>query len=175
MKKTIFTVMMVVILLMSVGVVNATSVSELKDYILGSHVIGGKSVTLTATQKAQVERYFDTHTITEEQSTQVMSKINEVAKEVEKISDLEKITSSQKNQLLSMINEAAAVLNLTVSYDSSDKAIIVYEDGAIISTISLENTGLVQTGSSRIQSVCYLGGIAIIAVALVYTIKKRSK
>ena len=86
------------------------------------------------------------------------------------------MTKAQKKELFARGQEMAAVVGITLTYNSTDKTIEFYKDGRKITASSiyaiLGRSSLVQTGSSNYGYVVVPVAIAILAIGGVVLAKK---
>ena len=174
MKKIFKIAIGAVVLLMLLGVVvNATTKSELEAYLLESHNVAGKEVSLTEANKVKVKRYLADNEITDEQATAIKAKVDELLKFMDKagVSDVNQLSSEQKKEALAIANEALAIIGLKATYNSSDKTVDIYKDGKKIDSVSTETGKLLQTGSDNTAWIVVVS-VSVIALIAVVAIKK---
>lgn len=160
------------------GTVNAATESELLEYLSQEFKVGGETISISAEDKVKIERYLNENEVTAEQADSIIAKVDQVIAILEEAgeTDLTKLSREDKDRIMAIANEAASVLGLTLSYDASTKTISVYKDGKLIESTSIasETSGeLVQTGSTGYVYVAILA-VAIIAVVAVVTKKVRA-
>lgn len=118
---------------------NATTESELKDYLLSEKKIGGTTYIIRDTDKVKVENFFAKNEITDEQATKIKNVIDKAIAYMDKngASTPEELKSkAQKQQLLAYAQEAASVLGLTVNYDTSAKRLDIYKEGKLVESLN---------------------------------------
>ena len=177
MKKITLVLMSVILTTIMLGtVVNAATEEELKDYLFKKHIIAGNEVYLVENQKVEVERYLATHDVTEEQADKVIEQAEKAKALLEKngVSDYTKLSKENKKTLLSIGQEAASVLGLTMTYNSSEKTIEIYEGTTQLDSIPNHRNILVQTGSDNtgLFVIVAIALVAIIAIAGTIIVKK---
>lgn len=170
MKKTLTIALLFVLVAMTATTVSATATDDLVAFLSQTFTVAGEKVQLSATEKVKVERYLAENPVTDEQVVAVKAKVNETIAYVESIADQEELTDAQKNKLVSLANETASILGLTVSYNATDKAISVYQNGKLVESISLD-ASLAQTGGINVVYVV-LPVVAIIAIAAALVARK---
>lgn len=170
MKKTLTIALLVVLVAMTATTVSATATDDLVAFLSQTFTVGGEKIQLSAAEKVKVERYLADNPVTDEQVTAVKAKVNETIAYIDEIADEEELTDAQKNKLISLVNETAAILDLTVSYNATDKAISVYQNGKLVESVSLNNA-LAQTGGINTVYVV-LPVVAIIAIAAALVARK---
>ena len=139
MKKLLTTMFIAIVaILMLETVSNATTKSELKDYILSEKTIGGSTWVISNQDKAKVEKFFKDNEITDAQATKIKEVGDKAIAYMNKIgaSEPEKIkTKEQKQQLLAYAQEAASTLGLTTCYNTSTQRLDVYKNGTKIDSL----------------------------------------
>lgn len=164
--------LVVLVLILASTVVKATTQSELEAYLTKAHTIAGEEVSLTEADKVKVERYFAENTLTDAQATAIKGKVDEAIAIMDKagVADPTKLSSSDKTKLLNVAETAAQEAGLTLTVNSKDNTVELYQDGKLIESVSFEEK-LVQTGSNNLVFVV-LAGVAIIAVVATVVVKK---
>ncbi len=173
MKKVLaITVLTLILLALVCTPVKATTQSELEEYLLASHEVSAGTVSLTEADKVKVQRYFAEHTLTDDQATAVKAKADEIIAIFDKagVTDAQDLSSSDKAAVLAAAQEAGAEVGLTITYNSTDEVLEIYENGELIETSSTE-LKLVQTGSNNVLAIS-LAVVAIIAIAAIVVVKK---
>ena len=166
-------IVVVVALMLLEIVVNATTQSELENYLIGHHLVAGQEVRLTDANKVKVQRYLSENKITDEQASQIKAKVEELIAYMNKagLSDVSKLNPEQKKEALSIANEALAVIGLNATYNSNDKTVEIYKEGKKIEGVQTETGKLVQTGSNNIVWITVVC-VAVVALVAVVIIKK---
>lgn len=175
-KITLVLISLILITIMLGTVVNAVTEEELKDYFFRKHIVAGDEVYLVEDQKVKVERYLATHDVTEEQADKVIAQVEKAKALLEKngVSDYTKLSRENKKTLLSIGQEAASVLGLTMTYNSAEKTVEIYEGTTQLDSVPNHRNILVQTGSDNTALVVIvaIALVAIIAVAGTVILKK---
>lgn len=173
-KQIVALAIALVAIVMFSNTAKATTASELQDYLCSGKNFNGTTLIIRDEDKVQVERYFSTHTVTDEQATKVKEIADKAiaymnadgAKSPNKMS-----TKAKKQQLLAYGQEAAKVLGLTVTYNAADETIDVYENGTQIGVLHWGNE-LVQTGSTN-YGYAVLAGVVLVAGAMLVVARKK--
>ena len=173
--KKLATVTLLIVMLVGLlaGTVNAATESELLDYLSQEFTVGGETISISESDKVKIERYLNENEVTAEQADSIIAKVDEAIAVLEAAgeTDLTKLSQSDKDRLVSIANSAASVLGLSISYDASSKTISVYKDGTLIESTSITSGDeLVQTGSSNYV---YIAIIAVAVIAIAAVIVKR--
>ena len=175
MKKILtISIIALMVMLVAVSTVKATTEEELRAYLKGNLTVNGKTIKIDEKYITSIERYLDSNDLTDEQATAIKAKVDQglALMEAEGVTDPTKLSSAKKSELLSIGQEAAAVVDLKLQYDSSDATISVLDsNGKVIDSFSTNSNKLVQTGKSNVIYVA-LAGVAIIAVAAIATTKR---
>ena len=196
MKKVLSTMLIAVLAILMLGTVsNATTESELKNYILTEKTIGGTTWIISDQDKAKVEKFFAENDITDEQATKVEAIGNKAIAYMNKIgasSPDEIKTKEQKQQLLAYAQEAATTLGLTVAYNTSAKRLDIYRNGTKIEslrwgvkkvtdaktgktkTVVTTEPSAVKTGSTNYIYAIAAGVVVIAGATLVIARKKNA-
>jgi len=165
--KKVLTVMITIVMLVSlVTVVNAATPNEdMRAFLAGSFTVCGSTVKLSDTELVKVDKYLSTHTLTAEQVTDVKAGINDIVTYINNtgVKSVDKLTDAQKQTVLNKASDTAAVLNLTVSYDSKNQTLNVYENNTLVDTVSLTKK-LPTTGGQVVMPLAF-SVLAIIAIA----------
>ena len=175
MKKSIKILMLTLIVLaLLVPMVKATTHSELLDYLMKSHKIAGKDVSISEENKVKIKRYLSENTLTDEQATKIKAKVDEGIALMERagVSDPAYLSVSDKVKLIDIGKDAAAVAGLTLVVDSNNDSIEIYKNGTLIESASTTPGKLVQTGTTH-YSYVIIPSIAIIAVAVALVVRKK--
>lgn len=173
MKKILTTITLAILIcLIATSYVNAMTQSELQSYLTGAHTINGETVYASSEYVTRIERYLSTHTLTDEQCAQIKAKVEEGISLLNKagVTDPEDLSKEDKAQLLSIGQSAAAIVDLTLTYNSG---IIELRDanGTLIDSAGRDYYKLVQTGSTN-YAIIIVPVVALIAVAAVIVVKK---
>lgn len=176
--KKLATITLLIVMLVGVfaGTVNAATESELLDYLSQEFTVGGETISISASDKVKIERYLNENEVTAEQADSIIAKVDEAIAVLREAgeTDLTKLSRADKDRLMSIANDAASVLGLSISYDASTKTISIYKDGKLIESTSITSGDeLVQTGSTGYVYVAILA-VAIIAVVAVVTKRVRA-
>ncbi len=175
MKKTIKILMLTMLLIaLLVPMVKATTQSELEEYVLGTHKIAGKDVSLSAENKGKVKNFFKNNTLTDDQCTKIKAKIDEIIAIMNKanVSEPAKLSSKDKSDIISLGQAAASIANCKLVVDTANNTIELYKDGVLIDSTSTNPGQLVQTGTPNYAYVI-VPSVAIIAVAVAFVIRKK--
>ena len=177
MKKLLtISILVVLVLTLACTAVKATTEAELEAYAKQTHTIAGETVKLEASKVVILERYLSTHDVTDAQATTVKAKIDEAKALLNKagVANYTKMSKADKQELLKIAQEAAQTLGLTLTYNSSERRVEVFEGTKkiyeeispkiMIDSQPISEDILVQTGSNNIVYVV-LATVAIIAVA----------
>ena len=169
-KVLVISIISILILIGATNVVNAVTEAELEEYLLGTHIVAGKEVTLTSSEKKQLKDYFDENDITDEQAETIKAKVDECLAIMNKegVTDVKELTTASKQAMLKKAQEAAAVVGLKVDMSTG-----LVTNAAGEPVFKLPEGKLVQTGSSNMGYVYTV--LAIIAVAGIVTYKKVRK
>ncbi len=201
MKKLLSTILIVLIATFVLGTAsNATTKNELKAYLLHDQGIAGSDLIIRNADKVKVERFFNRMDMTDAQATEIKTYVDAAitlmtsdgATEPNELS-----TRAKKEKLLSLAQQAAAVLGLTVSYDSTETRLDIYKDGELYDSLNwgvpptTKNTtttattqtnkktkigtsepSLVKTGSTNYEYVIAAGVVLIAGITLVVARKK---
>lgn len=167
---------MVLLLIMSAKVF-AMSQTDFVEYVTKEHTSNGISYHLTESHKRELENFLKDYPITEAQADEMKEKFDSLVTYAgsNRIIDPTKATYEQKQTMLAKANEVAAVVGVSVKYNSSDKTLEFYKDGKFITAVPLINGYiLAQTGSSNYgyMAIPAVAGTVTIAGAVIY--KKRS-
>lgn len=170
MKKLFSFFIAMVILIVSGTCVNAAGSDVLLNYAEKSHSIAGKEMALSSADKVKLERFLKDNPISEEEANSVISKAESIIKIANDsgVNNLSKLSKVDKEKIISIANEAAIILGVTLNF--SNNSVEVYKDGRKIEVITLSNEKLAYTGKDT--SIIALSGLAIIAVAMAFGIKK---
>lgn len=156
------------------GVHAATANDELLSYITKDHIVAGTTLTLTAAQRTQVERYISDNMITVNEVVIFKSKIEEVKSIMTDagVTDLTKLSNLNKNKVTNLIIEAGRTIGITVTVNSNNNTIELFDStGAKLDVLTFNGGKLPFTGSSF---VLYNVTATIVAmVAMFYIFKKR--
>jgi MinD superfamily P-loop ATPase len=155
-------------------VVSASAKDDLTSYLTQAHVIAGNTVTLTAAQKTQLERYLNDNTVTDLQVSMFKSKIEEIKTilNAAKITDPTKLTSSDKAKVINLIKDAGISVGVTVTVNSTNNTVELFDStGAKLDVFTLSSGKLPFTGSDYI--LYDFVAIASCIIAMIYILKKR--
>lgn len=171
MKKVIKCIVVVAILITLTTCVQAVTGSEvLLDYAKKSHKVAGEVISLSSADIVKLERFLNDNPVSEAEANSVISKAENIIKIANDsgVNDISKLSNADKEKIISIANEAASILGVTLNF--SNNGVEVYKDGQKIEVFTLNNEKLAYTGSNI--SVLTVSGIAIIAVAIAFAIKK---
>ena len=166
MKKLTTFALILVLTLMCATTVFAATEDELLDKLSATYKVAGEEVALSDSDIVKIERYLSENVVSAEDADAVIAKVDELVKYVNglDIDSLEDMTAAQKEKALSIVNEAAAVLDLTITYDSTDKVLKVYdENGELVDTVKADDVLNTTGGVNALYIV--LPVVAIIALA----------
>lgn len=172
MKKTLTIALLFVLVVMMATTVKATATDDLVAFLSKTFTIAGENVSLSSADKVKVERYLEENPVTESEAEAIKAKVNETVDYLNEIgvTDPAKLTTEQKDKVVSLVNEAAAVIDLTVSYNATDKVVSIYKDGKQIDSISFSDT-LATTGGNNVAYII-VPAVAIIAIAAAFALRK---
>ena len=171
MKKVVSFFIAMIKLIISATYVGAASGSEiLLNYAKKSHKVVGKEMTLSSSDRVKLERFLNDNPISEAEANSVISKAEEVIKTANDsgVNDISKLSKADKEKIIATANEAASILGVTLKFSNNN--VEVYKDGQKIESLTLNSGKLAYTGNNA--SALALSGIAIIAVAMAFGIKK---
>lgn len=175
-RLAVATLLVVMVVCVLAGTVNAATESELLNYLSKEFTVGGETVSISASDKVKIERYLNENEVTAEQADSIIAKVDEAIAIMEAAgeSDITKLSQADKDKLMSIANSAASELGLSLSYDASSKTLSVYKDGKLIESSSIASSNeLVQTGSANYVYVAILA-VAVIAIATVVVKRVRA-
>lgn len=172
MKKTLTIALLFVLVVMMATTVKATATDDLVAFLSKTFTIAGENVSLSSADKVKVERYLEENPVTESEAEAIKAKVNETVDYLNEIgvTDPAKLTTEQKDKVVSLVNEAAAVIDLTVSYNATDKVVSIYKDGKQIDSINFSDT-LATTGGNNVAYII-VPAVAIIAIAAAFALRK---
>ena len=154
--------------------VNAATAEDIVSFAKQEHVIAGQSVTLSSADVQKIEDFFKENEINAEQGEFILSKVKEAIDVTNKTSStgLEAMPATAKQEVIALLNEAGSVVGVTVSYNSADKTMDIFQNGVKIDAVDLSGK-LPFTGSNTIVYIA----VAIIAVAAiaVFAVAKKGK
>ena len=172
---------LVVVLLLTLSVkAFAMSQSDFIAYVSKAHTVNGITYQISSSQKKQLVDYLNDHPITEAQADEMKTKFDSLlsyagSNGIRKASDA---TRSQKETLLAKANEIAAVIGVSVRFNSTNKTLEFYDkDGKMITAIGLELGNaeqFVQTGSSNYAYLAVPVALGVVALAGIVVFKKRA-
>lgn len=191
MKKVLSVMLIALVAMFMLGTIsNATTESELKEYMTSEKTIAGVTYTIRDTDKVKLEKFFANNEITDAQATKVKELMEKVinfmtedgASDPSKLSSVEK-----KQQVLSYVREAAAELGLTVSWDATESRLDLYKEGTLVDslywgvivtkdgkTAGTTEPQLAKTGASNYAYVVGAGVVLVAGIALVIARKKAN-
>ena len=175
MKKLLkITIVVALLLLVGITTVNAATPEEFLNYVTSPVTIDGKSVTLvTASQKAEIERYISENKLSDEDLSYLQGKFDEGVKILQdaKVTDIKNLPDSVQTQLENLASEASAKTNIKYTVNSNGSVTIYNKDNTVFTTTSQI---VKQTGSSNYEYI-YVPAIAIVAVAIVLVTRRTLK
>ena len=163
MKKFLtIAVLVVIFATMMMGVVNAATTTESVEAI---YAIGSK-YGMTSADKVKLERFIADNDVTEDQASQLLTKMQEAEKVMVNagVTEYSKLKKKKKNQLKTIANEAAGIVEVSLTFKKG--AVEVYKNGKLIETITNNNGKLAYTGNET-SVVLIASSIAVIALAAV--------
>ncbi len=168
------TVILMMVLLCTLSVVQAATTSELIASVSKTYKIAGKEVKLSESDLVKVKRYLTEYPVSAENADKIITKIDEAVDLMNKegVSNPAKLSKAKKDELLKIAQEAATLAGATLTYDSSNKSILVYKDGKQYDSLSLSSYKFANTGSNNTTIYIITAGVAIIAVATVIGYRK---
>ncbi len=117
--------------------------------------MAGNEKSLPVNYINQAENYFNTVDITEEESKEIIKRIDAAKDYLTSTgaSNYESLTDSQVDTFVSKCKEITSVISLTISYQkSSRKADIVDKDGKVVFTATIGRTSSTGSGSTNTPS-----------------------
>ena len=168
MKKLLtISILAVMLILMTVTGVNATTNSDLAQTLYN---IGAK-YGMTSGDKLKIERYLADNPVTESEANAIVAKANAAAKIMDEAgtTDYKSLSADKKAELKSLANEAASIVGATLSFTAN--SVEIYKDGKLIETIGNNGGKLAYTGNNNI--VLVVSSIAVIALASVAVARKK--
>ena len=161
MKKVIWCLTLIIMMLGVATVVNATSSSELADKIYEK----AKPYGMTEANRVRIERYVKDNNISDEEVDKVLAKIDEGVEifKTAKADRYSALSDSQKDRIKSIANETATILGLTLKFKTREAEI--YKNGKLIEVARYDGDRYVYTGNSvnPVLVVSSVAGIALIA------------
>ena len=176
--KKLGTITLLIVMLIGIlaGTVNATTESELLEYLSKDFTVGGETISISESDKVKIERYLNENEVTAEQADSIIAKADEAVAVLQSAgeTDITKLSREDKDKLIGIANSAASELGLSISYDASSKTLSVYKDGQLIESTSIKSgSELVQTGSANYVLYAIIA-VAVIAIAAVAVKKVRA-
>ena len=175
MKKLLkITIVLALLLLVGATTVNAATPEEFLSYVTSPVTIDGKSVTLvTASQKAEIERYIAENKVSEEDLTYLEGKFDEGVKVLQeaKVTDIKNLPDTAQSKIENLAKEASAKTNIKYNVNSDGSVTVYNKDNTVFTTTSKI---VKQTGSSNYEYI-YVPAIAIVAVAIVLVTRRTLK
>ena len=174
MKKIIQILLVVTLSLTFVLPASAKTNSKLLAYAKETHLIGNKLYTLSSSDLVKVERFLATNDISDRDADIIISKANSIKMILnsENVSDITKLRKAKKDEIFTLAKEAASTIGITLTYDNSDKVIVLYKDGVKIEALSL-NPYLKQTGKSN-NLILGLSLTLILSTGLIFIGKRKN-
>lgn len=166
----------VMMLAMSVSVFAAGTVDATEQKIIDEL----KAKNVTASYISQAENYLakDNVAVTEAQATSIIANIDNAAAIAEKAgiktkADLTKADASVVDSIIAEVKKAAAVVDLTVSYDTKTGEVsILDKDNKVVAT---SNVGVKKTGADSMSTVAVVSVLGLAVAALAVVSKKNAK
>lgn len=153
--------------------VNATARDDLISYLNQNHVIYGNTIAITAYQRTQVERYLNSHTVTDSQVAVFKSKVEEIKSVMNnaQVVDPNKLTTSDKNKVINLAKDAGIAVGITVTINSTNNRVELYNNsGALLDVFSLSTGKLPFTGTSSL--ICVITVVISTTIAMLYIFEK---
>ncbi len=170
MKKALtITLLIALVLTLACTVVNASVKTDLEAYLKEALAEAAKKGYDTDDYEVMVDRYLPDD-LTETQANNIKESVESIKSSLVTPAEL-KNDSALQQKLLSLANEAAKQVGYTVSANSKNGTVDLYEGTKLLVSASADNGKLVQTGSSNLVYVV-LAGVAIIAIAGTVVVKK---
>lgn len=154
-------------------VANAASGEKLIEYVTKGIEIAGKEYRFSEKDILKVKKYLASNPITEEQERQIITKSDKIVAimKEEGVADPTKLSTEKKHEVFGIAQEVAGIVDINLTYDSTNERIVPYKDGVKLDEIPLDNTKLVQTG---VNYAIYLN-LAVVAVITIATVVVKSR
>lgn len=109
--------------------VNAATQADLVSYLTSEHVVSGKTLVVSDANAVRIQRFFDDVTLSDADATTIIGKLDAIINQLESegVSFPSELSSAGKQTIFGLGQEAAALVNLTMSYDSANEAVILYD------------------------------------------------
>lgn len=142
------------------------------DKLKAPITVGDKNLTLPAEYYNQAENYLkqDGVDVSDEQKATIITQIDEAVVIVKEsgVTDLNNLPAEAKNKLMAKAEKAAAALDLTLTFDSSNKTLTVKDsNGTVVAKIEkvIKTTGADTTVAvvTVVTLVSLLAGCAVVA------------
>ncbi len=104
------------------------------DELSGSVTMSGTKMVVSDEYLNQVNNYFNTIEMTEEQSKTIIAEINNCKKLLENsdVANIDNMSKAQKQELMSYGEKAADVVDLSMSYDKSTKQLTISDESGTV-------------------------------------------
>ncbi|MEG0873107.1 MAG: hypothetical protein RSE00_03330 [Clostridia bacterium] len=169
-KSIVFSIMFIVMFCTVPFVKGATS-QDILNYCKQSHVVAGKTVTVSNADIVKIERFLNTNPITAAQGDTIIANAKAAITVMDKagVSDISKLNSADRQKILGLLNNAGSAVGVTFDFDAATGSIKVFKDGKQIETIN-GSTKLPFTGSANVS---YIAVSAIIVAAIAMFVVKK--
>ncbi len=167
MKKMILAIFTLVVSMSFITTSEAMANEMILDYATKTHLIGGKSVKLSNSDVLRVERFLLQNEVNDNEAKEIINKLDQikVILNTENVSDLTKLSEAKKKEVLSLATSAAEVIGAKITYNNTDKTLVVYDkNGKKFDTITM-NSYLKQTGNSNV--IYYVSAATLLLGAVV--------
>lgn len=173
MKKILKIILiMVFIIMLMISITNAATKTTLANQLYNKLSPYG----LTSSDKVKIERYLSDNPVTDSQANTILAKVDEgiAIMRSENVKDIRKLSSTSKNKIKTIAQQAADVLGLKLTY-SSGKVEIYNNEGKLVETITVENTGKLAYTGNNFNTVIVVSSVAVIALAAIVLKKQLLK
>lgn len=167
MKKMILAIFTLVVSMSFITTSEAMANEMILDYATKTHLIGGKSVKLSNSDVLRVERFLLQNEVNDNEAKEIISKLDQikVILNTENVSDLTKLSDTKKKEVLALATSAAEVIGAKITYNNTDKTLVIYDkNGKKFDTIAM-NSYLKQTGNSNV--IYYVSAATLLLGAVV--------
>ena len=169
MKKTLTIVALIMIIAMlTLSGVNAASKETLASDLLNKLQKYG----MTEGDKVEVQRYLDSHEVTDEQANEVLAQADELVELMvrEKVDNVSKLPQAAKDEAKGIISIAANQVGVSVVFEN-DK-ITLKDANGVITTVSVSESGKLSYTGNNVNTILVVSSVAVIALAAVVVAKK---
>lgn len=152
MKKLLtISILAIVILLMSISGVNATTNATLPEEAYAKLTKYG----MTKSDQVKVERFLATNPVSDADADKLMELANKAAKVMDKAGTVNylKLNEKQKNEVKDLANQAAEIVNLKLAF--VDNQVKIYKGTKLLDVVTFSNGKLVYTGSKDLAEIAY--------------------